>query len=190
MIEVEVKFPLTNPESFLLAVTSLLHVTFGPEIQEHDQFYSHPNRDFAKTDECLRIRSGSQGVFLTYKGRKDKTKVKSREELEFEIADETEATDELAAKWSTFWTRLDFFPAATVTKSRRFAHVCLEGTPVTLTFDHIASLGFFCELEVVVEKREDVPPARDLITRLARQLGLREPEERSYLELLTEKQEK
>lgn len=189
MIEVEVKFPLPHPDSFLLAVSSLLQVNFEPDIRERDLFFSHPDRDFAKTDECLRLRTSPHGVFLTYKGRKDNAKIKMREELEFQLATQNESADAVVSKWSSFWSRLGFFPVATVEKSRRLAHACIEGAPVTITCDHIEGLGFFCELEVLAKTVNDVPLARDLILRLADRLGLPEPEIRSYLELFLKKQE-
>ena len=43
-------------------------------------------RDFAKTDEAIRIRK-SDKCYLTYKGPKLGGEVKAREEIEFEVGD-------------------------------------------------------------------------------------------------------
>ena len=60
---------------------------FIAEVSEKDTYFNHPNRDFAVTDEALRIRVADKQSFLTYKGRKIDAKSKTREEIEVALGD-------------------------------------------------------------------------------------------------------
>jgi adenylate cyclase class 2 len=99
-------------------------------VNQHDTYYDAPHRDFAETDEALRLRretreEGSDGsaggrgtadptTRLTYKGPLVESASKTREEHETGISDPDAADALLGA--------LGFSPAAVVEKSReRFA---------------------------------------------------------------------
>ncbi len=41
-------------------------VKLGPPVEQVDQYFAHPARDFAKTDEALRIRTARGESFVTY----------------------------------------------------------------------------------------------------------------------------
>ncbi|WP_435332943.1 class IV adenylate cyclase [Haloarchaeobius sp. TZWWS8] len=162
-----------------------------------DTYYDAPHRDFAETDEALRIRreadidaddgrnpdalEGALGpaafdAHVTYKGPLVEAESKTREEFETFVA-EGETMDEILA-------RLGFEPAATVRKRRqRFA---LDGYTVTL--DAVSGLGEFVECEVEVDDGADVEDAREGAYAVLESLGL-DPEEQlrtSYLGLLLE----
>jgi adenylate cyclase class 2 len=110
-------------------------------VTQVDTYYDAPDRDFAKTDEALRVRretDGSDGetaVFVTYKGPRVDGESKTREEAETRVADEAAMRSILAG--------LGYEPAATVEKDRdRYA---LDGCTVTL--DYVEGLGEFVEVE-------------------------------------------
>jgi adenylate cyclase class 2 len=43
---------------------------FISRVEQKDTYFNHPNRDFAETDEALRIREADGKTFFTYKGPK------------------------------------------------------------------------------------------------------------------------
>src|SRR3954470_19109093 len=54
--------------------------------QQSDVYYAHPVRNFAETDEALRIRRVGEKNFVTYKGPKIDKTTKTRMELELPLA--------------------------------------------------------------------------------------------------------
>ncbi len=167
MLEVEVKLWLDDVE----ALRSRLRETGATEhgtTHEEDIYFRHPCRDFAATDEALRIRNGS---ILTYKGPRDAAaEVKVRAEHELPVPDEAACRALLAG--------LGFEAAATVRKHRATFH--LDGVVVTL--DHLEDVGHFAEIEVV---GADAQAAIKHIEHIREQLGLSgaRMEPASYLEL-------
>lgn len=108
-------------------------------VTQVDTYYDAPNRDFASTDEALRIRrerdERGETVFLTYKGPRVDETTKTRQEAETAVED-SDAT-------RTILSELGFQPAATVHKEReRYA---LDESHVTL--DSVRDLGEFVEVE-------------------------------------------
>ncbi len=147
----------------------------GKVIQE-DVYYDAPHRDFAETDEALRVRTESDDdgttTKLTYKGPLVDDQSKTREEAETAVADPDAARNLLAG--------LGFEPAATVRKEReRFAHA-----GYTVTLDSVDGLGEFVEVET--ETEDDLDGARDGAREILDTLDL-DPAEQiqtSYLGLL------
>src|SRR5437868_7119625 len=112
--EVEQKFPLTNPaevESQLAA----LGATFQPPINQIDHYFRHPCRDFAQTDEALRLRNVGSDNFITYKGPKIDPTSKTRRELELPLSTGSETVE----RFTELLGALGFKPVATVSKQRR-----------------------------------------------------------------------
>ena len=178
MVEVEIKFPAPPGIAFeprLLA----LGATFLIERQESDQYLNAPDRDFAKTDEALRIRRVGADVKLTYKGPKRDLLTKTRTEIEVPLA----SIDQGAQNMSQLLASLGYRPSGTVQKQRRVYQLALEGIEAEICLDQVAGLGAFVELEIVVQESQ-VESARDALLRLAAQLSLEKPERRSYLELI------
>jgi len=178
--EVEQKFPVED----MAAVEKRL-VQLGAEVSEvrveEDTYYVHPARDFARTDEALRIRRAGQTNKITYKGPKIDQTTKTREEIDLEVGPGAES----AAAWAALLEALGFSPKATVRKQRRKAFVEWQGRRVEVSLDEVDRVGTFVELELVVEEA-GLDDARSCIAALARALGLEASERRSYLELLLE----
>jgi len=180
-LEVEQKFRVADPAA-LRAKLATLGVHFGEPFRQVDAYFNHPARDFAATDEALRIRSVGDENFVTYKGPKlDKT-VKTRKELEQPLVSGREA----AARFEELLLALSFKPSAKVVKHRSAAHLEHAGTEFEIVWDEVEEVGTFVEIELVVEQSE-IETAKQKILALQQTLGLDAVERRSYLEMLLEK---
>jgi adenylate cyclase class 2 len=154
-------------------------VTVGPPVTQVDQYFAHPSRDFAKTDEALRIRTVGDKSFITYKGPKLDLTTKTRRELELPLAD----TDSDGSRFGELLHALGFRTVATVRKQRRTFHVLQAGTEVEGALDEVEGVGTFVELELQADDVQ-LDAARAAITSVARVLSLGPSERQSYLELL------
>lgn len=180
-LEVEQKFRVADPAA-LRDRLAALGVHFGAPFRQVDAYFNHPARDFAVTDEALRIRSIGDENFVTYKGPKlDKT-VKTRKELEQPLVAGLKA----AAQFEELLLALSFKPSAKVVKHRSAAHLRHEGTDFEIVWDEVDEVGTFVEIELVVEQ-DEIETAKHKIVALQRTLGLDAVERRSYLEMLLEK---
>lgn len=146
-------------------------------IEQIDTYYAVPMRDFAETDEALRLRriSGDEGrVELTYKGPKIDPGSKARIEYQTDIGD-ADAIDAI-------FDALSFQQAATVEKHReRF-----DRDGFTVTLDNVHGLGEFVEVEAVIDDDSSIEVTREATHEILRSLGL-DPADSirtSYLELL------
>jgi adenylate cyclase, class 2 len=178
--EVEQKFRLTDPELLSMSLLAIGAIP-GETVTQVDTYLRHPARDFAQTDEALRIRQIGNEFRLTYKGPVLDPHIKTRHEIEVDLASSKTA----AAGFLTIWQALGFTIAREVRKHRAAWSVLFDGRPVSITIDDVPPLGFFAELEILAtaEERE---AARDLIFRLAKLLKLDQVERRSYLEMMLE----
>ena len=156
-----------------------LGATISVAQTEVDVYFAHPARDFARTDEALRIRRKGARNFLTYKGPKIDATTKTRREIDLPLLPDEEA----AQAWTGLLIALGFTAVGEVRKSRRKAHVVWQGRSVEASLDEVEGLGEFAELELVVEP-EGIEAAKACIASLAEALGLEGSERRSYLELL------
>jgi adenylate cyclase class 2 len=176
--EVEMKFPAPDMPALESRLAAMGIDISQPQL-ELDVYFSHPARDFAATDEALRIRRKGQLNFITYKGPKIDATTKTRQEIDLPLPDEEES----AQAWTSLLESLGFSPVAEVCKSRRKFHVVWQNQRVEGSLDHVDQLGDYAELELVVAP-EDLDTARRCIAALAETLGLTHSERRSYLELL------
>jgi len=175
--EVEVKVPADHD-----AVRDALAAAGAEEgatVEQADTYYDAPHRDFASTDEALRVRrvrtGDTEDARLTYKGPKVDTRSKTREEIETGVEDADDAGAILEA--------LGFSPAATVRKRRTYFAV----GEYAVVLDDVAGLGEYVEVEREVPAA-DVDDARDAAYELLETLGL-DPADQirtSYLGLLLE----
>ncbi|MFB6125213.1 MAG: class IV adenylate cyclase [Halanaeroarchaeum sp.] len=177
MYEVEVKVRADHE-----AVRAALAAAGGRElgtVEQSDVYFDAPHRDFAETDEALRVRREvTDGVetatVVTYKGPLVETESKTREEIETPIQSVGDVRAILAA--------LGFEPAAEVHKERE--RWTLEGYHVTL--DAVEGLGEFVEVEAEAETEAEVPAVREGAYDVLRTLDL-DPDKQlrtSYLGLL------
>ena len=181
MLEVEQKFPVQDVGAVLQRLTSFGCSLAPPELQV-DRYFAHPARDFAATDEALRIRSIGPRNWTTYKGPKLDATTKTRREIELPLADGFEAAD----AFGELLGALGFKPVADVRKLRRKGVIDCQEHSIEVVLDEVEALGTFVELEIM-SRPDDVAAAKTAVTLLAQQLALSASERRSYLELLLER---
>jgi adenylate cyclase class 2 len=174
MYEVECKVRADH-ESVRTRLAELVGSSLG-SVEQSDTYYNAPNRNFAETDEALRVREeraeNTVETLLTYKGPLVDSESKTREEAETAVSDPEAIRSILAG--------LGYEPAATVHKKRE--RYTVDG--VTVTLDHVENLGEFVEAELDVE--DGIDEARGRVTEVLEELGI-DPDEQiriSYLGLL------
>ena len=84
-IEVEQKFRVADTEGVRKKLVAL-GATFHEPIRQVDLYFAHPQRDFAQTDEALRLRQVGSENYMTYKGPKLDQNTKTRHEIEVGLA--------------------------------------------------------------------------------------------------------
>lgn len=180
MLEVEVKFAVADAAAL---EARLFDWTRLPVRRDEDYYFSAPDRDFATTDEALRVRTVGEKNYLTYKGPRRDAETKSRLELELPLADGTAAGQEAR----DILVHLGYRFAGVVGKSRTIFETRRGGTAITATIDDVDELGCYAEIEVVADEA-DYAHAKALVLAVAAELGLEHAERRSYLQLLLSKQ--
>ncbi len=147
--------------------------TFEKAVQQADVYYNAPDRDFAVTDEAVRLRKQGDRTFLTYKGKKLDAMSKTRKEVEVEASDFVKMQDILLS--------LGFRKTLDVSKERRIYHY--KGAEICL--DRVKGLGDFVELELQADGAAEIESKRDELILLMREIGIDgELIRESYLEML------
>ena len=153
--EVEMKFRVADMASLESRLVEL-GATISVAQAEVDVYFAHPARDFARTDEALRIRRKGARNFLTYKGPKIDATTKTRREIDLPLPPD----EETAQAWTGLLMPWGSPMAGEVRKSRRKAHVVWQGRNVEASLDEVEGLGRFAELELVVEPEGSRRPKR------------------------------
>ncbi len=176
-VEVETKIVL--PSCDLLKVVEerlrVLGAVYEESVAEEDTYYQHPCRDFAKTDEALRIRRINGRYELTYKGPKRVIAgSKAREEITIQLPSASQAPRLLEA--------LGFRPVAVVYKHRAYYRL----GDIVISLDEVEGLG--CFLEAEYRGKGGPEEAARAINEVLGKLGVSEYESttKSYLELILE----
>jgi len=180
-LEVELKFQLTDETALRNELTPLA-VEWHEPIEQVDCYFNHPARDFAQTDEALRLRQVGDENVITYKGPKLDAATKTRREIELPIS----PGDKGLEQFSELLIALGFRRVAEVRKKRTKATFTWKDWPVELAIDDVAKVGRFAEVEIQAEEAS-LPAARQAILELAARLKLTQTERRSYLEMLLER---
>ncbi|MCC7473906.1 MAG: class IV adenylate cyclase [Pirellulales bacterium] len=179
--EVEQKHRVSDVPAFLREL-SARGAEPGAAAEQVDRYFAHPCRDFAQTDEALRIRRVAGRNFVTYKGPKLGSTTKTRREIELQLASGEPASEQFA----TLLAALGFAPVAIVRKRRRTFQLASSGRDVEGAIDEVEGLGTFVELELLANA-EELESAQQTIAQLAADLELGPAERRSYLEMLLER---
>lgn len=176
--EVEQKFRVTDRDA-LVARLELAGVVWRTEIEQCDLYFAHPQRDFASTDEALRIRRIGQENRITYKGPKIDAQTKTRRELELPLV----AGPDMADQYQELLVALGFRTVAEVSKRRRPGSWRHGAHTFEVALDDVDEVGVYVELELSVAP-DQLADARAALLHAAAELELHEIERRSYLELL------
>lgn len=179
MLEVELKYRVAGGLALRTKLRSLGGVCRGDE-QQRDQYFNHPQRDFAQTDEAVRVRSVGAAAAVTYKGPLVDKITKTREEIEVELAGPAGGP-----ALEAMLQRLGFRPVMCVTKTRESWRLNYAGREIEVACDRVVGLGEFVELETSAEQA-GLAEARGVLMRLAEELDLpaAAAERRGYLTLL------
>jgi len=174
MIEVEVKVGADHEK-----VRPILKKAGASKIRveiQSDTYFAAPHKDFAKTDEALRIRSLDGQSVLTYKGPKLDGVSKTREELETPV-DEVSITRILHA--------LGFSEAGIVRKIREV----FRAGEIIVCLDAVEELGEFLEVEIMAESEKNIETSTHRLFEFLKQFGFAEKDSirASYLEMVLEK---
>ena len=179
--EVEIKFRVED-HATVASQLARRGVLSGTPLVQDDLYLRHPARDFAQTDEALRLRREGESNFLTYKGPRLAGPAKTREELDIPIGDGPEVRADMARLLS----RLGFEILHEVCKARLPFRLVYRGRPMVVTLDKIEGLGAFAEVEAIATSPADLVEAQAAVVALAEELGLKEIEKRSYLRIVLE----
>jgi pantoate--beta-alanine ligase len=181
MLEVEIKFAVDDVDRLRSALSGWK--ALGPRV-EMDQYFAAPDRDFAVTDEVLRIRSSNDRYSVIYKGPKLDQQTKTRTELEVMLpnGDALKQAQELLE-------HLRYRPVAQVRKSRDVFETRRDGFTLHATIDVLVQIGTYAEVEIVAEEA-DFERAKTHVLTAAKELGLTQQERRSYLELVLGQQQR
>jgi adenylate cyclase class 2 len=170
--EIEAKLKVDSLEGIEHKLTGL-GAEFLAEQLQIDYFFDDVNSTLAKSDRCLRLRKQmvgkSESFFLTYKGAKEKSNFKRRQEIEFEIKDADSVRKLLSA--------LGYEQVLSIEKNRRVWQ--LGDCKVAL--DRLPLLGDFVEIE---------GPDEEIIATTQEKLGLSDLSHiaESYASLIAKKQ--
>jgi adenylate cyclase class 2 len=178
MLEIEVKYQARD----LGAVEKRLESGGAKRVEKRDDadaYFNAPHKDFAATDEALRVRRIGEQNFVTYKGPRIDTRTKTRSEIEVPLANGSTAADD----FERILTALGFRPTAVVRKQRMVHELERGGYTVQVCLDQVAEVGNYVELEIMADEAH-LERAREVVLSCAAELGLTQIERRSYLELL------
>ena len=182
MFEVELKYRISQDiyDKIMRDLSSKWKFLY--EVEERDIYLAHPCRDFAETDEALRIRVERKvgevpKIILTYKGPRVGSEGKTREEISTEVSDLDSCL--------RIFEKLGFKKVIEILKRRRV----YSRENYTLVLDDVEGLGKFIEIECVTNSRDLVDECVRSIKKIAEELGLDESliEKKTYLELMLEK---
>lgn len=180
-LEIEQKFRVPSLDVVKHRLIALGAVQVSQE-SEWDTYLAHPVRNFAETDEALRIRSVGDGSLLhklTYKGPRSAGEVKIRREIEFPAGGPTTARDEI----QSFFESLGFAVVADVRKQRTSFELPYQRATVTVTLDQVDQLPPHVEVEVVSDDEASAVLAVQSVASLL-ELEQTATEKRSYLEMV------
>jgi adenylate cyclase class 2 len=178
MLEIEMKFPVPSFDAVRQALAAWDAVA-GTPLHEADYYFNAPDRDFARTDEALRLRCIGADNRLTYKGPKRDAQTKTRTEIEVGLAPGPQAADD----FRRLLTHLGYRFVQVVKKRRLIYRLRREDFALEACLDEVDGLGRFVELEIQAPE-EQLEQGRDVLLGTARDLNLTASERRSYLELL------
>lgn len=141
--EIELKFPLPDPQALQTLLPTLGFQLVTPRTFEHNTLYDNPARDLRSRREILRIRQYGDVATVTHKRLPDQpddtTRYKIRIETETTVA-EPDALDEI-------FRQLGYAPAFTYEKHRtEWSSALPDGVTGHLVIDE-TPIGTYVELE-------------------------------------------
>lgn len=184
MLEIEMKFPAPKVAPILEKLHALGY-RMSMVRNESDLYFNGIAKDFAKTDEALRIRTiNYEEVEVTYKGPKQGGAGKVRTEIEVPLSGWQQAKN-----MTRIFDSLGYMPTKRVNKERTY-YANGKDNRMTVTVDEVSDLGTYIEIEIQLKEEynpELYEAALKEIKSLAKEIGLGQDERKSYIELLLAK---
>jgi len=184
--EVEIKVRLHESIDEMKAKLTVVGAKWEVKLEHVDDYYLMPEgfRNFAETDEALRIRAVKQEgedekADITYKGKKLRGDTKTREEIIVKLSS--------AEKMGGILEHLGFTNAYTIHKWREIFSHEYNGETIEITVDQIEHLPDpYMELELYAATEEEINAKQGLLFEFLKELGYRrkDSERLSYLELV------
>jgi adenylate cyclase class 2 len=178
MLEVELKYRNADRAATLAKL-----LQWGAQLVQDrtdvDIYFQAPDRDLKATDEAFRLRRIGSKNYLTYKGPKQDTETKTRNEIELTLAD----GENTAHDAEMLLEALGYKPVAMVRKKRQVYRLRRDHFEIEVNFDSVQDVGDFVELEILTYD-EEYEAAKATLLATAAELGLTEKETRSYLGLV------
>src|SRR5882672_7598822 len=147
MLEIEVKYRVADFQPIEDRLRSW-KAALAEDRHDADAYYNAPHRDFAKTDEALRVRRIGERNLITYKGPRIDRTTKTRTEIEIPLADGAEPADGL----ERILQALSFRAVAVVRKHRRVYELKREDFEIEVCLDEVDSVGRYVEVEIVADE--------------------------------------
>ena len=144
MYEVELKFHLADVNRVVERLDAM-SACFRDCVKQVDRYFSHPVRNFRKTDEALRLRQVGDSVQLTWKGPRADTSAKVRQEIELGVMPQGPTGQATVTAWTELLESLGFYQVFEVAKTRLPGRVHWHGSDVEIAIDTVANLGSYAE---------------------------------------------
>jgi len=176
--EVEQKFAVQDKAAFSNQLDAL-GVQWHESVRQEDAYFNHPSRDFAETDEALRVRLDGDRAMFTYKGPRIDSITKTRQELELLVSNPGADGQSM----QQFLSNLGFTYVHSVVKQRKKGTLSYQQQAIEVAFDEVEGLGSFVEFELVVPESE-LEQATAFLTQLTESLGLTDGITTGYLDML------
>lgn len=180
MFEVEVKVRVPHDEMKKDLISK--GAEFAGAEEQKDTYFNSRERDFAQTDEALRIRSVNGEGEITYKGKKIDTVSKTRPEYNSPVN---------AEEMENILIALGYFVSGAVNKRREI----YNWNKFIIGFDAVEGLGEFVEVESNLRDASDKAEIQKEVDRIFEFLGnygisRKDSITTSYLEMVLENQKK
>lgn len=176
--EVEQKFAVQDKAAFSKQLDAL-GVQWQESVRQEDAYFNHPSRDFAATDEALRVRIDGDRAMFTYKGPRIDSTTKTRQELELLVSN----PDTEGQNMRQFLSNLGFTYVHSVVKQRKKGTLSYQQRAIEVALDEVEGLGSFVEFELVVLESE-LEQATASLAQFTQSLGLTDGITTGYLDML------
>jgi adenylate cyclase class 2 len=136
-VETEVKIPFSDsPEAARRRIEQQGYEERDERVLESDQLFDRADGSLRQSDQLVRLRRSGEQATVTYKGRSQRERYKSREEIEFDVSD--------PEAFVLVLDRLGFVPGFRYQKYRTKFAAAHE--PGLITIDE-TPIGVFLEME-------------------------------------------
>jgi adenylate cyclase class 2 len=143
--EIELKFPVPDPEALQTRLPQLGFQLVTPPTFEHNTLYDTPNRDLRARRQILRLRQYGDIYTLTHKRLPDEQAPVDTTRYKIRIETETTLSDRDAM--AEIFQQLGYAPAFTYEKYRtEWSHSADTGITAHLVLDE-TPIGTYAELE-------------------------------------------